>query len=199
VLGSRQSHNPGRAAPGERIIQSNRSIPIIPTSFTSWHSWPVGRIGRRTCRHIGHRRGVPSRACRHASLSTCSRPSWLRGRQPRLRSPCRACWSSCCRQTLYRRNHRSKHRRRRHQYLAEWCRSGLRLCRGNRSVNGCESGSESEIESTSRGGRGICRALNVNVCFAPLRDLLASVGRVALGCFVVVRGRAGRGQIGKDR
>jgi hypothetical protein len=181
------------------MIQSNQNHPIMPKSFTSWRSWPFGRIGRRTCRRIDRRRGVPSRACPHASLSTCSRPGWLRDRRLRLRSPCRACWSSCCRRILYQRNHRSKRRRRRHRFLAEWYQSVLRLCRRSRSVSGCESGSEIEIESRSRGGRGICRALSVSVCFARRRDRLANVGRVALGCFVGVKGRAGRGRIGKDR
>ena len=66
-------------------------------------------------------------------------------------------------------------------------------------MNGYGNESGSEIESRSRGGREICRALSVSVCFGRLRGLLASVGRVALGCFVVVKGRAGRVRIGRDR
>lgn len=168
-------------------------------SFTSWRSSLFGRIGRRTCRHSGRHRGVPSRACLHASPSTCSRPSLLRGRRPRLRSPCHACWSSCCHQALCQQNHRSERRRRQHQCLAEWCRSGLRLCRGNPSVSGCGSVSESASESRNRGGRGICRALSVSVCFVRVRGRLANGGRVALGCSAVVKGRAGRDRTGKDR
>lgn len=66
-------------------------------------------------------------------------------------------------------------------------------------MSGYGSGIESEIESRSRGGRGICRALSVSVCFVRVRGRLANAGRVALGCSVVVKGRAGRGRIGKDR
>ena len=168
-------------------------------SFTSWRSSLFGRIDRRTCRHSGRHRGVPSRACLRASPSTCSQPGWLRGRRPRLQSPCRACWSSCCRQALCQRNRRSERRRRRHRCLAEWCRSVLQLCRGNPSVSGCGSASESAIESRSRGGRGICHALSVSVCFVRVQGRLANGGRVALGCSAVVKGRAGRYRTGKDR
>jgi hypothetical protein len=81
----------------------------------------------------------------------------------------------------------------------ELYQSVLRLCRRSRSASGYGNESESEIESRSRGGRGICRALSGSVCFARLRDRLANVGRVALGCSVLVKGRAGRDRIGKDR
>ena len=67
------------------------------------------------------------------------------------------------------------------------------------SVSGYESASGSEIESRSRGGHEICRALNVSVCSARLRGLLVSVGRVGLGYFVAVKGRVGKGRIGRDR
>jgi len=66
-------------------------------------------------------------------------------------------------------------------------------------VSGYGSASESEIENRSRDGRGICRALSVSACFVRVRGRLANVGTVALGCFVVVKGRADRGRIGRDR
>ena len=73
----------------------NRLFPSVPHSFTSWRSWPSGRIGHHTCHHSGHHSGrhrdVPSHACLRASLSTCSQPGWPRGRRPRPQLPCRAC------------------------------------------------------------------------------------------------------------